>query len=99
MPKKTLIFVSLLILLTFALAAVAQAANTKYTFNDVDIDGTIVEIEAGVKNTNKNDYSNCTYFTDDYRDVLGYYADAVDAGDTAEEVLEFCVTHFDEATQ
>ena len=99
MPKKTLIFMSLLILLTFALATVAQAANTKYTFNDVDIDGVIVEIQAGVKDTNKNDFSNCTYFTDDYVDVLGYYADAVFAGDTAEEVLEFCVEHFYERTQ
>lgn len=99
MPKKSLIFMSLLILLTFALATVAQAANTKYTFNDMDIDGVIVEIEAGVKTTNKNDYSNCTYFTDDYRDVLGYYAAPVFAGDTAEEVLQFCVNNFDERTQ
>lgn len=99
MSKKTLILTSLLILLTFALATVAQAANTKYTFNDVVIDGEIVEIEAGVKTTKKSDFSNCSYFTDDYIDYLGYYEEAVSAGDTADEVLDFCVSHFDEPKQ
>jgi hypothetical protein len=98
MSKKTLIVTSLLIILTLALATVALAKNTKYTFNDVDIDGTIVEITAGVKETNKGDFSNCSYFSDDYIDYLGYYEEAVKAGDTAEEVLAFCVDNFDDRT-
>lgn len=99
MSKKTLIVTSLLIILTLALASVAQAKNTKYTFNDVEIGEQIVEIEAGVKETNKNDYSNCSYFSDDYAESLGYYAADESAGDIAEEVLDFCVKHFEEATQ
>jgi hypothetical protein len=99
MSKKTLFVMSLLIILTLALATVAQAKNTKYTFNDVQIGEQTLEITAGVKETNQNDYSNCSYFSDDFQESLGYYADDVIAGDTAEEVLDFCVSNFDNRTQ
>lgn len=98
MHRKILILTSLMILLTFTFVSVVQAAVTKYTFNDVDTDGMIVEIEASVKDNNKGKFSQCTYFSDDYEDALGYYSDAIVAGDTAEEVLAFCVEHFYERT-
>ena len=94
MRRKILVITTLLLLLVFATAVAVQAKNTKYTFNDVQIEEQIVEIEAGVKETKKSDYSNCNYYTDDYEDFLGYYQEDVSAGDTAEEVLEFCVDHF-----
>lgn len=99
MRKKMLIFAALSLVLSFALATGVQAKVTKYTFNDVDIDGTIVEIEASVKTTNKGDFSICTYFSDDYADYLGQYEEAVEAGDTAEEVLDFCVANFDDRVE
>lgn len=95
MSKKRLILVTLMILLTLALTTTALAKNTKYTFNDVVIDSEVLEIEAGVKANNKNDYSNCSYFADDYAESLGYYADKEFAGDTADEVLDFCVDNFE----
>jgi hypothetical protein len=59
------------------LTASALAGVTKYTFNDVTYpDGTTGEIEAGVRDTKKSDHTNCTYFSDDYRQALGYHADA-----------------------
>jgi hypothetical protein len=99
MYKKIALATSLALILTLALVTVVHAKVTKYTFNDVDIDETIVEIEAGVKTTNKGDFSNCSYFSDDYQESLGYYQEAVFAGDTADEVLAFCVENFDERTQ
>lgn len=99
MRTKKLVILGLLIVLTLAFATTAYAGVTKYTFNDVDIDATIVEIEASVKTVKKGDYSTCSYYSDDYIDYLGYYEDDVLAGETAEEVLAFCVDHFDERTQ
>ena len=99
MRKKILILTSLMILFTFGFATVVQAATTKYSFNDVNIDGTIVEIEASVKDNNKGDFSQCTYFSDDYQEALGYYSEPVVAGDSAGAVLDFCVAHFDERVQ
>ena len=99
MRKKIVIIASLVALLALLMATTAYAKKTNYTYTDVELNGQIGEIEAGVKTTNKNDYSECTYFSDDYQDALGYYADAEIAGNTAEEVLEFCVEHFDERTQ
>lgn len=84
------------VIIALGSAAVARADNTKYTFNDVEIDDRIVEIEAGVKSTKKNDVSDCTYFSDNYATFLGYYEDDVFAGATADEVLQFCIENFDE---
>ena len=87
------------LLFALVLTASAFAGVTKYTFNDVTYpDGTTGEIEAGVKDTNKSDLTNCTYFSDDYREALGYYADPV-VFTTAEEVRQFCLDHFDERQQ
>lgn len=97
--KRFLLLAGLVLAFAFVMVAGAQAANTKYTFNDVTIDEQVVEIEAAVKTNKKNDFSKCTYFTDDYEESLGYYEDDVDAGDSAAEVLDFCVNHFDERVQ
>ena len=99
MRKKILILTSLMIVLSFAFTSTVQAAVTKYSFNDVEINGIIVEIEASVKDNNKGAFSQCTYFSDDYQEALGYYSAPIVAGDTAEEVLEFCAENFDERTQ
>jgi hypothetical protein len=87
------------LLSTLVLTASALAGVTKCTFNDVTYpDGITGEIEAGVKDTNRSDLTNCTYFSDDYRQALGYYADAV-VFTTAEEVRQFCLDHFSERWQ
>ncbi len=99
MLRKVLASVGVLALLTLLLATAVQAAQTKYTFNDVVIDEETFEIEAAVKSNNKNDYSNCSYYADDYAEWLGNYQEDVVAGETAEEVLEFCITNFDNRTQ
>lgn len=99
MVKKTLRLSLLVFLVALLMASAALAATTKYTFNDVVIDDQVVEIEAGVKETNKDSFTNCSYFSDDYREHLGYYQEAVSAGDTAEEVLAFCVANFDQRAQ
>jgi hypothetical protein len=84
-------------MLVFATTVLAK--KTKYTFNDVVIDEQTVEIEASVKDNNNNDFSECSYFSDDYADYLGQYADDVIPGDTAEDVLDFCVANFDNKTE
>ena len=91
----------LIVLLTALLLLVGtvQAAKTKYTFNDVEIDEQVVEIEASVKDTKKSDYSTCSYYSVDYGEYLGYYDADVVAGETAEDVLDFCVAHFEEGTR
>jgi hypothetical protein len=91
--------ITLVLVLLLVFATTALAKTTKFGFNDVDIDGTIVEIEAGVKTTNKGDFSQCSYFSDDYADYLGQFADDVFAGDSAEKVLAFCVDNFDNRTE
>lgn len=96
MLRKWSVIAIVLLVAIFVVAGAVHAKNTKYTFNDVDIDGQIVEIEAAVKDTNKSDYSQCNYYTDDYEDHLGQYADDVPAGETAEDVLAFCVDNFED---
>ena len=99
MNKRTTFTVLIAIVVSLLLTTAALAANSKYTFNDVNIDGTVVEIEAAVKDNKKSDFSSCTYYSDDYQEWLGQYQDDVDAGDTAEDVLDFCVDHFDDRSQ
>ena len=98
MKKKSTLSIVLLTVLaaTLLMASTVLAKNSKYTFHDVTIDEQTVEIEASVKNTKKNDYSKCSYYADDYAEFLGAYDEDVSAGDTAEEVLDFCVEHFDD---
>lgn len=76
----------------------AGAQNLKFTFNDVDVDGLTLEIEAGVKVLkNRPDSVTCSYFTDDYQDSLGYYFDFYEPAPVdAEAVLAICVAGFDE---
>ena len=99
MLKRALVTTSLVALAALLLATGVQAGQTKYTFNDVTIGETVVEIEAAVKDTKKNDYSSCSYYSDDYGTWLGDYQDEVFAGETADQVESFCVEHFDDRTQ
>jgi cytochrome c-type biogenesis protein CcmH/NrfF len=98
MYRKTLIITTLLLLLSLALVTGVEAKVNKYTFNDVSIDDTVVEITASVKTTNKGEFSVCDYYSDDWIDYLGQYQEATSAGDDAGQVLDFCVSHFDDRT-
>ena len=98
MRRRVVISAAVILLLALAFTSVALAATNKYSFNDVVIDDQKVEITASVKDNNKGKYTQCTYFSDDYLTFLGEYAEPVAAGATAEEVLAFCVEHFDERT-
>lgn len=91
--KKLIVIAVLFVML--ATATTVLAKTDKYTFNDVTIDDQTVEIEASVKSNNKGDFSSCSYFSDDYADYLGAYQADVFAGDSAEDVLAFCVDNFD----
>jgi hypothetical protein len=95
MRKQWVLFAVILLAAAFFMVGSAHAAVTKYTFNDIDVEDTIVEIAASVKVTNKVAFSTCSYFADDYAGYLGYYAEDVAAGSTADEVLAFCVANFD----
>jgi len=78
----------------------ASAAVIKYTFSDVDINGQITEIEAVVKDTRKNDFVRCDYYSDNYAEWLGYYSDAISGdGSDADVVESFCVDNFDNLVQ
>ena len=96
MLKKISIAASLMVVLMLMVTSTALAVKTKYTFEDVVIDGQIVEIEASVKQNKKGAYSTCSYFADDYTEHLGLYDEAVLAGESEEEVLSFCKAHFEE---
>ncbi len=85
---------------TIVLAAPrAGAENVKFSFNDVVLpDGQTGEIEAGVRlSKNKPDSVTCGYFTDDYRESLGYYFDFHEPAPTdPDAVLAVCLAEFDE---
>ncbi len=95
MLKKWSAIAIVLLLAIFVVAGAVHAANTKYEFNDVTIGERTVEIEAAVKDNKKSDYSVCSYYSDDYAEFLGQYAEDTLAGDTAEDVLNFCVENFE----
>jgi hypothetical protein len=81
-----MLIATIALLSALVLTASALAGVTKFTLNDVTYpDGTTGEIEAGVKDTSKSDLTDCAYFSDDYRDALGYYSAPVVFA-TAEEV-------------
>lgn len=98
MSARGSILAGLLVVLSLVCATAGYAAVTKYTFNDVSIGEQIVEIEAAVKSVKKGDFSTCSYCADDDQECLGYDEDDVFAGATAEEVLDFCVDHFEDRT-
>ncbi|MDX1686669.1 MAG: hypothetical protein R3248_01690 [Candidatus Promineifilaceae bacterium] len=100
MLRKWSAIAIVLLLAIFVVAGAVHAANTKYEFDDVTIDEeTTVEIEAAVKDNKKSDYSVCSYYSDDYAEYLGQYAEETLAGDTAERVLDFCVENFGNRTE
>ncbi len=94
--RRSSLLIILVLVLALLVSGTVLAAKEKYTFNDVDIEGTIVEIEASVKSVNKGDFSTCSYYADDYAYYLGFYTADESAGDTAEDVLAFCVDNFDD---
>lgn len=96
--RHTMIAVTSALLLVVG-AQAAAASVTKFTFNDVTLpDGQVGEIEASVKILkNKPDSVNCSYFTDDYQDSLGYYFDFHEPAPTeSDAVLEICLDGYDE---
>jgi hypothetical protein len=98
---RILVFTAAMVaMLVFAAAATANV--TKFTFSDVTYaDATTGEIEASVKNTTKSHLTYCGYFTDDYRESLGYYqAFSETTASTDPGVVEqFCLDHFDDRWQ
>ena len=96
--KLTLITLSV-IMASLLVTSVVFAAKTKYAFSDVEIDEQIVEIEASVKNNKKNDFSTCSYYSDDYEEFLGQYQEAVVAGENSSDVKDFCVDNFENRSQ
>jgi len=87
----------ILVLIGVLVPAVAQAAVNKFSFNDVIFpDGTLGELEAGSKITQKSTFTSCSYFSDDYADYLGYFQSGEFASEDAAEVLAFCLAHYDE---
>jgi len=81
----------------FVLPLVVFAATIKYTFNNVDIGGTVVEIEAVVKDTAHSDFTRCDFFSNDYVAWLGFYGEPV-ALSGATAVQNFCIGHFADRT-
>ena len=98
LKKLTLISLSV-VMASLLVTSAVFAAKTKYEFSNVDIDGQIVEIEASVKDNKNNEFSTCSYYSEDYEGFLGQYQEAVVAGETAEEVKDFCVENFDNRSQ
>lgn len=96
--KLTLITLSI-VMASLLLTTSVFAAVSKYEFSDVEINGQIVEIEAGVKENKKSVFSTCSYFSDDYGEWLGQYQADELAGGNAEDVKQFCVDNFENRSQ
>ncbi len=97
--RRLVMTMAMVITLVVAVALPAFAPVEKFTFNDVLLpDGQTGEIEAAVKVLkDKDDSINCSYFTDDYVESLGYYFDFVEPAPLdPDAVLEFCLGNFDE---
>jgi hypothetical protein len=98
--RRALIVVAIAALALSLGAGLASAKVTKFTFNDVtltDGDGSQItgEIEASVKDVRNQTSIYCGYFSDDYRESLGYYFDESPvAGPTESDVLDFCLEEF-----
>lgn len=81
--------------LAIALPIIAFAATYKFTFNNAALaDGSVVEIEATVKNLSKNNFTRCDYWSDNYIQWLGYYSVPSAVSIDATAVKDFCVSHF-----
>lgn len=96
--RRVITVVCTALLLVGVVASPAWAPVEKFTFNDVILpDGQTGEIEASVKVLkNKDDSVNCSYFTDDYQESLGYYFDHVEPAPLdRDSVLEFCLDNYD----
>lgn len=83
--------------------ALAKGGAEKLTFEGVTlVDGDDVfedaVVEAGVKDQkkDKNDWTNCSYFTEGWGDHLGRFGEAVVPGDgSADAVRSFCIDNFE----
>lgn len=85
----------ILVLVLLMIPAVASASVNKFGFNDLTFpDGTLGELKAGSKITNKGDFTSCSYFSDDYQDYLGYFQSSEFASEDAGEVLAFCLANY-----
>ena len=96
--KLTLIALSVVVA-SLLITSAAIAAKTKYEFSDVLIDDQTVEIEASFKDNKNNNFSSCSYYSDDYEEWLGQYQEDVVAGELADEVEQFCVNNFANLSQ
>jgi hypothetical protein len=100
LATRALLIAALAALIVSLGAGLALAKVTKFTFNDVtltDGDGSQItgEIEASVKDVRTRTSIYCGYFSDDYRESLGYYFDDSPVADPTEsDVLEFCLEEF-----
>lgn len=82
--------------------AQARGGAQKLTFEDVTlVDGDLIVenavIEAGVRDHKKdrNDWTNCSYFTEAWGEHLGHFGEGVVPGDGgADAVRAFCVENF-----
>ena len=79
----------------------SDTGNEKFTFEGVTlVDGELVVedaiIEAAVKDkkNDKQDFTECVYFTDGYEENLGTFGTGDFASLDADEVREFCVDSF-----
>jgi hypothetical protein len=85
-------------------AVTAKQGNVKdkYTFEGVTLeDGDLVVenavVEAAVRDhkNDKNDWTNCSYLTEDWQESLGSYGENAVPGDgSAGSVEDFCVDNF-----
>lgn len=90
--------------LTAPEASFAKGSNgtEKFTFEDVTlVDGDLVVenavVQAGVRDhkNDKNDWTNCSYFTEGWAESLGQYDEPVVPDDgSPEAVRDFCVESF-----
>lgn len=99
MIKRITLITLSVVMASLLITSTVFAAVTKYEFSDVEIDSQIVEIEASVKDNKKSDFSTCSYYSDDYQEWLGQYQENTVAGDSAEEVKDFCVEYFENRSQ
>lgn len=88
---------------TDAVFAKQGNSSQKFTFEGVTLEDGDLLVESGVveaavkdKRNDKNDWTNCTYFTEDWQESLGSHGEAVVPGDGSAEAVEaFCVDNFE----
>ena len=85
-----------------AAAKGGQKDNQKFTFTDVTLseegvvvaENGVIEAASRDKKNDKQDWTECTYFTEDYAESLGTFGSSDFASTDAGEVLDFCLQHF-----